>query len=375
MTRKRTMTSRVASSQVVDDFKIIRGIGLIYEKRLHDAGIQTFAQLAKLSPEDVVTLIPNLSVNQIRKQGWVLQARKLVSKDASKPRRKKSTIPTTRQHYENFTVEFLLNEKNKLRRLRIMHVQSGDVETWANWNSDEVSYFLARHTGARIPEGKTQKLEAEIVKLRSAVKKKKSAVSFPKVKQVHAKSLQPEAGPGQDLSPIIFNSATEVLPKRFLQKSRSSPTPEEDKNQGNSSQPEAPQKVGETKVQMGMIRLLRWNISMSDSDQPVQSLPHDQNFDVNLTLDISSLPITTKSQLDITGTLLAKKLGTHERRVIGETQVLLSFSPTINLRVRQLALEQGLYRLEAQIKLNESDAVSLPKSINTSLQAGLFQVY
>ena len=73
---------------------------------------------------------------------------------------------------------------------------------------------------------------------------------------------------------------------------------------------------------MGVIRLLQWNNFMADSDQPMQTLPHNQNFDVKLKLDISNVPIATKSQLDITGTLIAKKLGTHERRVIGETQVI-----------------------------------------------------
>ena len=38
MARKRTTTSRVASSRVVDDFKIIHGIGPLYEKHLRDAG-------------------------------------------------------------------------------------------------------------------------------------------------------------------------------------------------------------------------------------------------------------------------------------------------------------------------------------------------
>ncbi len=597
MTRKRNTNLRVASSWVVDDFKVIRGIGPLYEKHLHDAGVRTFTQLAKLSPEDVATHIPNLSASQVRKQGWVLQARKLVSKKTeAKPRRKKSTVPTTRQHYENFTVEFLLNDKNKLRRLRVMHVQSGDVETWANWRQEEVTHFLARHTGAGIQERIIQKPEVMIAKSKSAVQETKSvrsikpktrhrsstrksvkpeiktqpktpprkpkAVSVPsekkdqvkstqpkaeqirisaqksvkpvvkppskklsqkpeslmvpevikdqtnsitrKTKQSHlttgklvepvvntppekitqesemvsatkeekvqeevtqtrtkqnrskarksakpivkappneiskkpetplalevkkgqAKSVRPEGteshssaqkpvdkpivetppkdisrksevptvpkveqdqtrsapletGQKKQLAPILFRPAAEVLPKKFLQKSNTSPIPEEIKHQADSSQPETPQPqvIRETKRQMGVIRLLQWNNFMADSDQPMQTLPHDQNFDVKLKLDISNVPIATKSQLDITGTLIAKKLGTHERRVIGETQVILPYSPTISLRVGKLALEQGLYRLEAEIKLNAPEAVSLPKGIDTILQGGLFQVY
>ena len=113
MTRKRSGVSRVASSRVVDDFKIIRGIGPLYEKRLHDAGIRTFAQLASQSPEDVAAFIPKLSVMHVRNQGWILQARKLASKKTdSKLRKDEKPVSTTHQHYENFTFEFLMNEKN-----------------------------------------------------------------------------------------------------------------------------------------------------------------------------------------------------------------------------------------------------------------------
>ena len=494
MTRKRNSTPRVASSRAVDDFKIIYGIGPLYEKHLHNAGVRTFAQLAKLTPEDVATHLPNLSASQIRKQGWSLQARKLAAKKAkAKPRRKKPTVPTTSQHYENFTLEFLLNEKNKLRRLRIMHVQSGDVETWANWNSEEVSYFLARHTGAGIPEGiiqkpktiaakprppikgaKTERPATPKIKHHSAARKsvnsenktqpkkktsrKPEAVSVPKVKKDQAKSAQPKAKrsrisklksakpvvitpantkekkvqeevtqtrtkqsrskvrtsvkpivktppaeisqkadtptvpkveqdqarsapvetrQSKNLAPILFGPATEIFSKRLLQKSKTSSSQEEVKQQVDRSQTEAsqPQAIRETNSQTGVIRLLQWNNSMPDSDQSVKSLSHNQTFDAKLTLDISSLPITKKSQLNITGTLLAKKLGTHEHRVIGKTQAVIPYSPTINLCVGKLTLEQGLYRLEAEIKLIDPEAVSLSKGIDTIIQGGLFQVY
>ena len=226
MTRKRTTTSRVASSRVVDDFKIIRGIGPHYEKYLHNAGIRTFGQLAKLTPEDVATYIPNLSASQIRKQGWILQARKLASKKAtSKPRKKKTSVLTTSQHYENFTVEFLLNEKNKLRRLRIMHVQSGDVETWANWKQEEVSHFLARHTGARIPKEKIQKLEETTTKSKPAVRATKSVKSA-KQKTRRRSSTQKST-----------KTKDKTQPKKTLQKVEAIKAPKVKKDQVRSAGP------------------------------------------------------------------------------------------------------------------------------------------
>lgn len=339
MTRKRTATSWVASSRVADDLKRITGIGPAFEKSLHNAGIRTFAQLAKLSPEDVATRISKLSANQIRNQRWIPQARKLASKETgSKSRRKKAVESPFSQHYENFTLEFLLTEKNKIRRVRIVHIQSGDVDSWTRWNTDEVSSFLSRHTKARFPKRRARRDKVPAAKEEKVVEIPKPPAAVPA-----------EADQREYLAPISFRPAVQ------------SPTP------AKSSQPKPLTDASDHMPGGDKVRLLKWINSTTDSIEPVQSLPHDQIFDVNLTLDISSLPMTTKSRLDITGTLLAKKLGTHERRVIGETQAVLPFSPTIDLRVGKLTLEQGLYRLEAQIRLRDTVAASF--------QGGLFQVY
>lgn len=339
MARKRNTASRFASSRVADDLKLITGIGPAFEKSLHEAGIRTFARLAKLSPEDVATHISKLSAHQIRNQGWISQARKLANdKAGSKSRNKEATGLPSSQHYENFTLEFLLTEKNKIRRVRIMHVQGGDVDSWTRWNSDEVSNFLARHTKARFPKRRIPREKFSPSKIETVVEIPKSSATVPR-----------ETDQREYLAPITFRSVTHPSSRE------------------KSSQPKHLTDENDLMTKGEKVRLLKWINSTTGSNQPVQSMPRDKSFDVNLTLDISSLPITTKSQVDITGTLLAKKLGTHERRVIGETQVILPFSPTINLRVGKLNLEQGLYRLEAQIKTNGSDIASL--------QGGLFQVY
>jgi len=344
MTRKRTTTSRVASSRVVDDFKIIRGIGPLYEKHLHAAGIDTFAQLAKLSPEDIATHIPNLSASQIRKQGWILQARKLTSnKTESKPRKKKIAVSETSQHYENFTLEFLLNEKNKLRRLRIMHVQSGDVETWADWNPEELSGFLTRHTGARLVQAKPI-----------------TPVTIPPEPVVVP--AQPIAKPDTDSEKADFS-----LP---IKTESISPTPPETPAPQLQPIPTIP------KSTIIPIRLLEWANLPANSDQPVNSLPHDQNFDVKLTLDITKASLPMNTQLDITGKLFAKKMGGGTRQAIGEIQRLIPSTPIIDLTIDSATLTQGLYRLEALIELNPAEAIKSANSkIDASFQGGLFQVY
>jgi hypothetical protein len=109
----------------------------------------------------------------------------------------------------------------------------------------------------------------------------------------------------------------------------------------------------------------------------LRSLPHDQAFDVNLTLNLINAPLRENSQLDFTTLLYAKKLGDGSRQVIGETQGTISYANIIDLTIRNASLPQGLYRLEAFLTLTstESSLFTRGSSVNASFQGGLFQVY
>jgi large subunit ribosomal protein L21 len=99
MTRQGTSASKGTPREALDDFKRIYGIGPAIERRLHSAGIRTFADLAALSAEAIAALLPNLSAQQITKQGWIPQARKLVpGKPKSHTGNDEPVISTSRQH-------------------------------------------------------------------------------------------------------------------------------------------------------------------------------------------------------------------------------------------------------------------------------------
>ena len=124
MAHNRSNASGGASPQTKNDLKHIKGIGPAIENHLVSAGIQTFVQLAELTPESIAALVPNISVKLITNQNWIRQARKLAPNiEKPKPSRGKddSSNPVIRQHYENFTFEFLLDENNKARRIRLTH--------------------------------------------------------------------------------------------------------------------------------------------------------------------------------------------------------------------------------------------------------------
>ena len=58
-----------------DDLKQLSGVGPALEKKLHEAGVTTFAQIAAWTPEDVAAMDEKLSFKgRIEREGWIAQA-------------------------------------------------------------------------------------------------------------------------------------------------------------------------------------------------------------------------------------------------------------------------------------------------------------
>ncbi|WP_457649464.1 50S ribosomal protein L21 [Profundibacter sp.] len=61
-----------------DDLKKLSGVGPALEKKLHEAGVTTFAQIAGWSAEDIADMDGKLSFKgRIEREGWVDQAKEL----------------------------------------------------------------------------------------------------------------------------------------------------------------------------------------------------------------------------------------------------------------------------------------------------------
>jgi large subunit ribosomal protein L21 len=67
-----------AASAGADDLKVLSGVGPALEKKLHEAGVTTFAQIAGWSAADIAEMDEKLSFKgRIEREGWVEQAKKL----------------------------------------------------------------------------------------------------------------------------------------------------------------------------------------------------------------------------------------------------------------------------------------------------------
>ncbi|MEM9434189.1 MAG: 50S ribosomal protein L21 [Pseudomonadota bacterium] len=61
-----------------DDLKTLSGVGPALEKKLHAAGVTTFAQIAAWTEDDVAAMDEKLSFKgRIEREGWIEQAKKL----------------------------------------------------------------------------------------------------------------------------------------------------------------------------------------------------------------------------------------------------------------------------------------------------------
>jgi len=54
------------------------------------------------------------------------------------------------QHYEVFTVEFLLNDDNEVKRTRVVHVPSSQEDKWPGWATKELLDFMTGHGAPRM---------------------------------------------------------------------------------------------------------------------------------------------------------------------------------------------------------------------------------
>jgi len=139
---------KVESEQPTDDFKRIHGIGRAAESYLHQAGVGSYAQLAAL-PEAEIAKKAHAGLQKVTEQDWRGQAAVLaVQSAATEPKRLDTSGDN--QHYEVFTVEFLLNGDNEVRRTRVVHAASRQEAKWPGWATKELLDFMTQRGALRL---------------------------------------------------------------------------------------------------------------------------------------------------------------------------------------------------------------------------------
>ena len=77
---KKAAPKKAAKADAADDLKQLKGVGPALEKKLHAAGVTSFAQIAAWGPEEIADMDDKLSFKgRIERDGWVDQAKLLAA--------------------------------------------------------------------------------------------------------------------------------------------------------------------------------------------------------------------------------------------------------------------------------------------------------
>lgn len=140
-----------AHAQTGDDLTQISGIGPVSARRLGRAGIRTFADLARRTPEELATILAGVagtSAGRIVASDWSGQARRLETELAVS-----SNLP---ERSLSFGLEFRLAADDAVRQTAVHDNQTGADATWPGWNVDRLMGFLhANVPSPREPEART----------------------------------------------------------------------------------------------------------------------------------------------------------------------------------------------------------------------------
>lgn len=136
------------------DLKAVRGIGPKVEALLKKAGISDLGALARTPVNELAAALAGLhgkfDTDRIIRERWLTQAAALAAVRAAGPHDMSAAVKPVRH---SFTVEVrLLLADRDIVSSKIVHVQTGDQETWTGWDPQRMVAFIEDRSGNRRPQ-------------------------------------------------------------------------------------------------------------------------------------------------------------------------------------------------------------------------------
>jgi len=270
-----------------DAFQKITGIGPALERRLWSAGILSYDDLARRSPEEIAAAlndVTGMSSERVTSQNWTGQARDLAGSPAE--------APVPRQHYAAFHLEFLLESDNRVRRTRVRDHQTDARDAWPGWDEERLLSFLRD----RIPLPAAATAEG---------------VPSPEPDREQSPEQAPAGtGPADTGPPPPY--APEAAPSLYVAIEELDP------------------------IREGQ-RGYRQN--------PGEPIP------VRLVLRLSLVGTSSYDTFDFSAAIAARAFGSHDRLPLGTARGVIRINDPVSVRVDGTALPAGLYRLVATVDI------------------------
>jgi hypothetical protein len=233
------------------------------------------------------------SPERIADEEWIKQAQEL--QPLTESENKDSVVnPKGGMHYTVFTVEFLLDDDNEVRRTSIKNVQTQTQTSWASWDPSRLTGYFIEDAGLNIPHPEEEQIP-----------------------QLQTEQTVQTSAPLMEKQPAVAISTAPIR--------------------------------GEISLQKMMIKGI-------DCETTPQQIHSEHPFTLQLTLDLHNLEFPTEQLMDYSAVIFAKPLSAEPRQMLTETEGNLRLANYVVLEIADLKLAPGIFRLEAFVRLIPSGA-------------------
>ena len=309
---------RSSAERSGDDFRKIDGVGRRFEQRLWDAGIFTYKDLARRTPEEIAAVLAPMAGISPERIGS--QARELAG---SPP---EASVP--RQHYAAFHVEFLLESDNSVRRTKVHQHQTDDRDAWSGWDGERLLSFLRD----RIP-------------LPAAA----TPADAPGVESAQTQTDEPAQTQTGEPAQMQMDEPAQIQ--------MDEPTPMQTRVQEPASVEPALADQPSVSVpdRLPSLSLNIEELASIRDGQHSRILSANEPSSVRLTMRINQVGAPIQDTFDITATIDARKFAGHDRSPLGAAHATIRASEPASVEVTGPALPADLYRLVATIEIYPAD--------------------
>ena len=348
-----------------DDFTQISGIGKILDRRLHEAGVNSYADLAALNPEGIASLLAEPAAvrpGRIADEDWTGQAARLAAETAETAETAEDQpgaageeagddIPATAQgvsggapkasaasaaadaadpHYQSFVVRILLHESNgRIASTTVQHVGSGTERRWPGLDKTALLDFISSY----LPPGAGDPLSVRQAGL----------TAVPGPWEAPTPGSGPAAQPQDEAAARSAQAGAAARAAGGKPVSWPAPAPAPTSVPGAGAGP-APGPGGGPASAPGEVSLaLVRDLRVPRPDEP---------FTLSVTLDLTGVEPPTEPRIRYSAMVLARPLTGAATHVVVEGKGIVS-ADTPLITLHSTGLPAGTYRLEAVIQLIE----------------------
>ena len=315
-------TIQPADAPQQDDLTRIAGLGQDVARRLDEAGIRTYAELADCSADEIAKVLPGASpLLWGCIDGWRHRAQELAGGTAMPPEHG-GPAAGNGQHYESFIVRVLLNDDGSIRDTRMEHIGTGEVKRWAGWEHNAMLGFIKE---AAAPAPPPVLLAAPVGPLDA--------------------EPHPESVPESVAEPSATSQVRPISQPPVTARAPTTPSP--------TAQPETSQAaVGSGDADASSPGLLAPIVRLRPDRTLLRAV---QPFAVTLSLDLTTVAPQSE-RLIYNAVIVARQLGGISGRTLASPHGLLKVAGTTTITIDAGGLPTGIYLLEAAVSLRAAGA-------------------